>query len=127
MNLSSSPATTILISADTGRARSFYEQTLGLPYRGTTEDGGPIFDLAGSAALALMEDPEMVPSGRTTLTFEVDDIEDAIQELGSRGIEFEDYDLPGLKTVDHVADLGDTKSAWFLDPDGNVLCLHEVL
>lgn len=127
MKLSSSPATTILMSADTGRARPFYEQTLGLPFRGVTEDGGPVFNLAGSAALALMEDPQMEPSGHTTLTFEVDDIDGAIQDLSSEGVAFEDYDLPGLRTVNHIADLGDTKSAWFLDPDGNVLCLHQVL
>ena len=38
---------------------------------------------------------------------------------------FEDYDLPGLKTVDHVASSTGMRAAWFLDPDGNVLCVHE--
>lgn len=40
---------------------------------------------------------------------------------------FSDYDLPDLTTVDHVCVLGSRKAAWFNDPDGNVLCLHEVL
>lgn len=127
MELSSSPATTVLITRDAGRARGFYEQALGLPLQGSMEDGGPIFKLAGSASLALMEDPGMTPSGRTALTFEVEDIDSAISELGTKGVAFEDYDLPDLRTVNHVADVGNTKSAWFLDPDGNVLCLHQVL
>jgi hypothetical protein len=42
-------------------------------------------------------------------------------------VAFSDYDLPDLKTVDHVCVLGSRKAAWFNDPDGNVLCLHEVL
>ena len=36
-----------------------------------------------------------------------------------------DYDFPGLKTVDHVCVLGAEKAAWFEDPEGNILCLHE--
>ena len=51
----------------------------------------------------------------------------AIRELESRGVKFHDYDLPGLKTVDHVCVLGSEKAAWFSDPEGNILCLHEEL
>jgi len=40
---------------------------------------------------------------------------------------FHDYDLPGLKTVQHVCVLGSEKAAWFSDPEGNILCLHEDL
>jgi hypothetical protein len=42
-------------------------------------------------------------------------------------VTFADYDLPGLKTVDHICVLGSEKAAWFEDPAGNVLCLHEIL
>jgi hypothetical protein len=41
------------------------------------------------------------------------------------GVEFHDYDLPGLKTLEHVCVLGSEKAAWFSDTEGNVLCLHE--
>lgn len=51
----------------------------------------------------------------------------AVRELEGRGVVFSDYDLPGLKTVDHVCVLGSEKAAWFLDPEGNILCLHEDL
>jgi hypothetical protein len=49
----------------------------------------------------------------------------AIVELEGRGVSFADYDLPGLKTVEHVCVLGSEKTAWFEDPKGNMLCLHE--
>ncbi len=45
----------------------------------------------------------------------------------ARGVVFDDYDLPGLKTVEHVCVLGAEKAAWFKDPNGNILCLHEPL
>ena len=55
----------------------------------------------------------------------VDDIRAAIAELESRGVVFADYDLPGFRTVGHVCVLGSEKAAWFNDPEGNILCLHE--
>ena len=55
------------------------------------------------------------------------DIAAAILTLQSRGVTFADYDLPGLKTVEHVCVLGAEKAAWFNDPEGNILCLHEDL
>jgi hypothetical protein len=50
-----------------------------------------------------------------------------IRDLAGRGVTFADYDLPGLRTVEHVCVLGSEKAAWFTDPDGNVLCLHELV
>jgi len=55
----------------------------------------------------------------------VDDIRASIRELEARGVRFADYDLPGLKTLEHVCVLGAEKAAWFQDPEGNILCLHE--
>ena len=54
-------------------------------------------------------------------------IGDAVAALEQRGVRFADYDLPGLKTVEHVCVLGSEKAAWFEDPEGNILCLHEEL
>ena len=55
------------------------------------------------------------------------DLIDALTSADNQGLRMKDYDLPGLKTVDHVCVLGAEKAAWFKDPDGNVLCLHERL
>lgn len=86
-----------------------------------------MFSVGGGSALALMPGPDASPTGRTELSFEVADIGAEIRDLKARGVSFADYDLPGLMTVDHVCVLGSEKAAWFEDPDGNVLCLHEVL
>lgn len=48
-----------------------------------------------------------------------------VAELQARGVRFEDYDMPDLKTVDHIATMGSSKAAWFTDTEGNILCLHE--
>lgn len=52
-------------------------------------------------------------------------ITDEAKDLEGRGVGFLDYDLPNLKTVDHVCVMGDEKAAWFADTEGNILCLHE--
>jgi catechol 2,3-dioxygenase-like lactoylglutathione lyase family enzyme len=54
-------------------------------------------------------------------TFLVDAVDSEVADLRSRGVVLEDYDLPGLKTVDGVATVGPIKGAWFKDPDSNVI------
>lgn len=125
MSLSTSPLTTIIPVTDGARSRSFYEDKLGLAFQGQAPDGNLHFALAGSGSLALLQDPQATPSPHTSASFEVTDITGTIGELTGRGVEFEDYDLPDLKTTDHVCVLGSEKAAWFKDPDGNILCLHE--
>ena len=125
MSLSTSPLTTIIPVTDGERSRRFYEDTLGLPFQGQATDGNMLFGLAGSGVLALLKDPDAKPSVHTTASFEVGDIAGVMSELDTKGVVFEDYDLPDLKTVDHVCVLGSEKAAWFKDPDGNILCLHE--
>jgi hypothetical protein len=55
----------------------------------------------------------------------VDDVERAVADLRSRGVELEEYDVPGLKTVDGIAELGYERAAWFRDPDGNILSVGQ--
>jgi len=125
--LAGSVVTTILQVSQAAPAVEFYRDRLGLDYVGRNSEGQEIFALGGGANLALMPDPEATPTGRTEISFEVSDILAEIRDLGERGVSFADYDLPGLKTVEHVCVLGSEKAAWFEDPDGNVLCLHELL
>ena len=117
--------TTILQVRDGASALEFYRDRLGLSYKGQNSEGQEMFALAGGASLALMPGPDATPTGRTEISFEVADIVGEIASLEQNGVVFADYDLPGLKTVDHVCVLGSEKAAWFEDPDGNVLCLHE--
>jgi predicted enzyme related to lactoylglutathione lyase len=117
--------TTILQVHDGSGAVTFYRDRLGLDYQGTNSEGQELFAMGGGFGLALMPDPDATPTGRTEVSFEVDDIAAEITDLEHRGVTFADYDLPGLKTVEHVCVLGSQKAAWFQDPSGNVLCLHE--
>jgi catechol 2,3-dioxygenase-like lactoylglutathione lyase family enzyme len=125
--LSNAVITTILQVRDGDGAVEFYRDRLGLDYKGTNSEGQEMFAVGGGSALALMPDPGATPTGRTELSFEVSDIAAEINDLERRGVAFADYDLPGLKTVEHVCVLGSEKAAWFEDPSGNVLCLHELL
>ena len=83
--------------------------------------------MGGGTELALFPRPGGTKAEHTALSFKVADIATEIRELEARGVQFADYDLPGLKTIEHVCVLGSEKAAWFLDPEGNILCLHEEL
>jgi predicted enzyme related to lactoylglutathione lyase len=121
------PVTTILPVVESERARAFYRDRLGLDYLGTNAEGQELFRLGAGGVLALMPKPDGQAAAHTVMSFEVHDIGGQIGELEGKGVTFEDYDLPGLKTVDHVCVLGSEKAAWFKDSEGNILCLHEAL
>ena len=123
--LADSPVTTILLVRDAPAAVEFYRDRLGLAYQGANQEGQEMFALGSGHGIALMPDADAEPSGRTELSFEVGDIAAEVRELEQRGVAFTDYDLPDLKTVDHVCVLGADKAAWFTDPSGNVLCIHQ--
>jgi catechol 2,3-dioxygenase-like lactoylglutathione lyase family enzyme len=125
--LANSAITTILQVRPGSEAVEFYRDRLGLSYQGRNAEGQELFGLRGGSGLALMPQPDAQPTGRTELSFETADIVAEIRELEERGVRFADYDLPGLKTVEHVCVLGSEKAAWFEDPTGNVLCLHEIV
>ena len=123
--LSQARITTMLPVKDMDRARAFYEGRLGFrPDGGAKVDGRYEYDLGGSR-IALIPREGGSKAEHTALSFEVKDIGSRIRELQGAGVVFEDYDLPGLKTVQHVCVLGSEKAAWFRDPEGNYLCLHE--
>jgi len=61
----------------------------------------------------------------TYMSFEVSDVEQAVKELRERGVTFEEYDMPGLKTVNGIAEIQGVKGAWFKDLDGNILSVGE--
>ena len=61
----------------------------------------------------------------TGATFSVKDLAKEMEDLREKGVRFEEYDLPGIKTVDGVATMGEHKGAWFKDPSGNILALHQ--
>lgn len=124
--LQGNQVTAILPVKDMERARRFYEKSLGLAPLGLKPDGKFVYRCGGTE-IALFPRPGGTKAEHTALSFQVKNISAAIRELEGRGVRFADYDLPGLKTVEHVCVLGSEKAAWFQDPEGNILCLHEDL
>ena len=124
MDLSPNQVTVMLPVKDLARARRFYEDQLGLP-PGTEKPDGKVAYRCGGTEIALFPREGGTKADHTAVSFRVDDIRAAIAEMEARGVVFADYDLPGLKTVGHVCVLGSEKAAWFGDPEGNILCLHE--
>jgi len=118
--------TAMLPVKDMARARRFYEEGLGLKPLGLKPDGKFVYRCGGTE-LALFPRPDGTKAEHTAISFQVADIAREVRELEARGVKFADYDLPGLKTVEHVCVLGSEKAAWFQDPEGNILCLHEDL
>ena len=127
MNLALNTATTILPVDDVARAHSFYTEKLGLPLRGMTEDGSELLGADGGPMLQLKPVSDGKHSEHTALSFEVRDIERTVQDMEARGVRFQDYDLPNLKTENHICTTDSEKCAWFMDTEHNILCVHETL
>jgi predicted enzyme related to lactoylglutathione lyase len=127
MSLTHRTVAMMLPVTDVDRAQKFYSESLGLDHTGFNDEGSALYSLQGGSTLMLLPRPDSQPSESTAMAFEVDDLSSEISELEDKGVAFEDYDLPELRTVDHVADLGSERAAWFKDPDGNVICLHQTL
>ena len=113
-----------LPAQDMARARKFYEQKLGL----TPEEEGPdgsVYYRTGNTGFTVF--PSMgKPSGdHTQLGLDVEDVMATVNELKKSGVKFEDYDFPGLKTQDGIADMGGSKGAWFKDSEGNLIGVGE--
>jgi catechol 2,3-dioxygenase-like lactoylglutathione lyase family enzyme len=104
------------------KAVSFYGEKLGLNLfeRG---EGEPYarFAGAGETKLGVYESKTAGQSKHTLASFVVDDVRSVVDELKAKGVTFEEYDMPGMKTEDGVAAMGDTRAAWLKDPDGNIL------
>ena len=126
--LADTPVHTTLPVEDLERARRFYSEKLGLE---PTEErpGGLRYEVAGGD-FSLFESAGASSGEFTQMSWEVDDIEATVAELRARGVVFEEVDLPGLKTVDGIAEVEGNypskggigeRAAWFRDSEGNVL------
>ena len=125
--LADSPMTTIPPMVDLPRARAFYESKLELRPEGLKPDGKFVYRLGGGGLLALFQRGSATKVDHTAVRFEVKDVVSAVRTLKDKGVVFNDDDFSGLKTVQHLCVLGSEKAAWFNDPEGNILCIHENL
>jgi len=111
-------------ATDLDRARHFYEDKLGLSPESVLDVG--IIYRFGQGTGFFLYPSRTAGAGHTLGSWFVEDIQSAVQELRARGIEFEEYDYPDLKTVDGIADLGSELAAWFKDSEGNVLAVSHL-
>jgi catechol 2,3-dioxygenase-like lactoylglutathione lyase family enzyme len=108
---------------DLERARAFYEN-LGLTVSVEVSTG--IFMNAGGGTIfPLLHRADAAPPAHTVAAFQVDDLPGVVASLRARGVIFEEYDSPALRTTDGIADMGAYRAAWLKDPDGNFIGLHE--
>jgi catechol 2,3-dioxygenase-like lactoylglutathione lyase family enzyme len=112
-----------LPAADLERAKRFYAEKLGLTPTQERADGLS-YDCGDGSAFLLFPTSISSRGGHTQAGIEVPDIEAAVAELKSRGVAFEEYDTPELKTVDGIATEPEgSRAAWFKDSEGNLLGL----
>ena len=130
--LESSSVATRLPAQDLDRARAFYAEKLGLaPLE--ERPGGLLYRCAGGEFVLF--DSAGAPSGtHTQMAWQVDDIDAVVAELKGRGVVFEEYDLPGLTTVDGIVEISGNypskggrgeRGAWFRDSEGNLLAIGQ--
>jgi catechol 2,3-dioxygenase-like lactoylglutathione lyase family enzyme len=108
---------------DLERAKSYYADKLDLKPAEESPEG--LRYRCGNGGFLLFESSGSASGDHTQLGWDVDDIEATVEELRGRGVVFEEYDLPGFKTVNGIAEIAGEKGAWFKDSEGNLLALGQ--
>ncbi len=109
---------------DLGRARAFYAEKLGLTPT-SEEPIGLRYRLADGTRFRLFRSGGRASGAHTQMALMVDDLLATVQDLRSRGVKFEEYDSPGLKTTDGIADVGYARAAWLKDSEGNLIGISQ--
>jgi catechol 2,3-dioxygenase-like lactoylglutathione lyase family enzyme len=123
--LGSSNACPTIGVKDLAVARPFYENVLGLSVSKEMPEGGIVLYTSGNGLVQIYKTDFAGTNKATTVTWEVTGIEDIVKALAGKGVVFEHYDMPGTELVGDVHSMGGDKAAWFKDPDGNILCVHQ--
>ena len=123
--LTNAPVAPTLPAVDLARARKFYEGVLGLGV--WMANNREVWYHAGNGTMLMIYERGATKADHTVAGFWVDDVEKSVKDLRQSGIVFEEYDLPGIKTVDGVATFEDHKAAWFKDTEGNILAVAQSL
>jgi catechol 2,3-dioxygenase-like lactoylglutathione lyase family enzyme len=131
--LQDSDVATRLPAQDLERARKFYAEKLGLE-PAEERPGGLLYE-CGRGQFALFQSGGAPSGEHTQMAWTVDDIESVVAELRSRGVVFEDVDVPGLRTVDGIAEVEGNypskgvgeRAAWFRDSEGNLIGLGQAV
>lgn len=126
MKLKKLPFAAILPAKDLERSKKFYTEKLGLPEPKEMAPGHLQFTLGKSRALIIYQRDAGTEAKHTVAGWMTEDIESTIKKLRDKGVEFEQYDMPNLKTDElGIAEIGQIRTAWFKDPAGNILAINE--
>lgn len=121
--LDSTTVSAMIPAQDLDRARAFYEEKLGL--KPTEERSDGLQYECGGGSFVLFESSGQASGTHTQLGWEVDDLNGVVDQLRKNGVVFEEYDMPGFKTVNGIAEAAGERGAWFKDSEGNLLALGE--
>ncbi len=122
--LADARATAIIPVSDRRRAIEFYTDKLGLRLLEETSQD-VLLEAGGGTVVTMYESVGAGQSRHTLAGFMVDDIDAVATALRGKGVEFEEYDLPEIKTVDGIAEMEGERAAWFRDPDGNIIAVAQ--
>ncbi|GAC1514580.1 MAG: glyoxalase/bleomycin resistance/dioxygenase family protein [Pseudarthrobacter sp.] len=115
----------VLPAKDINRAKDFYRDKLGLESADALEEDSLLYKCGNGTSFLVYQTDNAGSAKNTQMGWETDNLEQELEDLRSRGVVFEDYDFPGLKTENGVAANDWGKSAWFLDSEGNILVLTQ--
>lgn len=113
-------------ATNVARARKFYEEKVGLK-PGREVAGGVEYEFANGTRCFLYPTKNAGTNKASQAFWQVADIEREVAELKARGVTFEEYDLPGMKTHNGIGVAGGAKNAWFTDTEGNIMALIQSL
>jgi catechol 2,3-dioxygenase-like lactoylglutathione lyase family enzyme len=111
-----------LPASDMARAKDFYTQNLGLKPVSETDEG-LIYECSDNSRILLFPSAGHASGDHTQAVFEVDDVEAQVVDMKAHGVVFEEFDMPGMKTVNGIVVDGPVKSAFFKDSEGNLIAI----
>jgi catechol 2,3-dioxygenase-like lactoylglutathione lyase family enzyme len=119
------PIAPVLLAKDLAAAREFYHGKLGLQIM-REDQKALVFKCGAGTHLDVTKSTTGTADQQTQAAWQVSDIHAEVAELRARGVKVEDYDTPGLKTKDGIADIGFAWAAWIIDPGTNALGILQI-
>lgn len=119
------PIDVVLLATDLEASKDFYAGKLGLEILNESDEA-ITYKCGGDSQLAVTKSTTGTADEQTQAGWRVTDLGAELAELRSRGVEIQEYDMPGMKTVDGVADIGFALMAWIVDPHRNALAIMQL-
>ncbi len=118
--LNNADAVPMIAVKDLNKAKRFYHDTLGLKQVDSNDNEVLVFE-SGHSRINVYRSQYAGTNKATAVTWRIRDLETTVRTLKSKGVEFEHYDMPGMKRDGDIYNAGSFRTAWFRDPDGNIL------